>query len=324
MSLLWPDIVAAHQRIAPHVIETPLVRSAHLDALTGRRILIKLETLQHTGAFKFRGAMAKLTGLAPDQKAAGVIAYSTGNHGMAVAEAARRLGIAATVVVPRDTPAVKVARMRESGAEIAHCDRFTENGEEIARTRAAAEGRAFVHPFDDPAVMAGQGTLAAEMIAQAAALGERMDALLVNSAGGGFVGGCAVAAAHLSPPTGVWSVECTAWDAIRRSLASGRHEDNLAATPSICDAIQARKPGAAGYAAFKDRLAGAIAVDDAQALAALRYAFERLRLVVEPGGVVGLAAVLADMLPPHARTIGVVLCGGNVDAARFAEWIVQP
>lgn len=321
MSVTWADIAAARERIGGYLIETPVVRSAHLDALTGKRVLIKVETLQHTGAFKFRGAMAKLTGLSPAQQAAGVIAYSTGNHGMAVAEAARRLGIGATVVVPIDTPAVKVARMRESGAEIAHCDRFKENGEEIARARAAAEGRAFVHPFDDEGVIAGQGTLAAEMIGQATAMGETMDALLVNSAGGGFVGGCAVATEHLSPSTGVWSVECTAWDAIRRSLASGRHEDNLAATPSVCDAIQARRPGAAGYAALKDRLAGAIAVDDQQAIAALRYAFERLRLVVEPGGAVGLAAVLAAMLPPEIETIGIVLCGGNVDAARFAEWI---
>lgn len=323
MSVAWADIAAVRARIAPHLVETPVIRSAHLDALTGRRVLIKLETVQHTGAFKFRGAMAKLTGLSPEQQLAGVIAYSTGNHGMAVAEAARRLGIAATVVVPLDTPAVKVARMRESGAEIAQCDRFKENGEEIARSRAAREGRAFVHPFDDEAVIAGQGTLAAEMIDQARAMGESMDALLVNSAGGGFVGGCAVATAQLSPTTGVWSVECTAWDAIRRSIASGRHEDNLAATPSVCDAIQARKPGAAGYAAFRDRLAGAIAVNDAQAIAALRYAFERLRLVVEPGGAVGLAAVLANMLPPEARTIGIVLCGGNVDAERFASWIAQ-
>lgn len=321
MSVTWCDIAAARDRIGPYLIETPVIRSAHLDALTGKRVFIKIETLQHTGAFKFRGAMAKLTGLSPDQQAAGVIAYSTGNHGMAVAEAARRLGIAATVVVPIDTPMVKVARMRESGAEIAHCDRFKENGEEIARARASAEGRAFVHPFDDESVIAGQGTLAAEMIGQTLAMGETMDALLVNSAGGGFVGGCAVAAEHLSPATGVWSVECTAWDAIRRSIASGRHEDNLAATPSICDAIQARRPGAAGYAAFKDRLAGAIAVDDEQAIGALRYAFERLRLVVEPGGAVGLAAVLAGMLPPEIEKIGIVLCGGNVDAMRFAEWI---
>lgn len=321
MNVTWDNIAAARARLAPHLVETPVIRSAHLDSLVGRRVLIKVETLQQTGAFKFRGAMAKLTGLSPDQQAAGVIAYSTGNHGMAVAEAARRLGIAATVVVPLDTPAVKIARMRESGAEIAHCDRFSENGEEIARARAVAEGRTFVHPFDDEGVIAGQGTLAAEMIEQATAMGESMNALLVNSAGGGFVGGCAVATEQLSPATGVWSVECTAWDAIRRSIASGRHEDNLAASPSVCDAIQARRPGAAGYAAFKDRLAGAIAVDDAQAIAALRYAFERLRLVVEPGGAVGLAAVLADMLPPEARTIGIVLCGGNVDAARFADWI---
>lgn len=321
MTVTWTDIAAAHARIAPHLIETPLIESAHLNALTGRRVLIKVETLQHTGAFKFRGAMAKLTGLSADQRARGVIAYSTGNHGMAVAEAARQLGIAATVVVPLDTPTVKVARMGESGADIAHCDRFRENGEEIARTRAAAEGRVFVHPFDDEGVIAGQGTLAAEMIAQAAAIDAPMDALLVNSAGGGFVGGCAVATEHLSPSTGVWSVECTAWDAIRRSIATGRHEDNLTATPSICDAIQARKPGAAGYAALKDRLAGAIAVDDEQAIAALRYAFDRLRLVVEPGGGVGLAAVLANMLPPAAQTVGIVLCGGNVDAERFAGWI---
>jgi threonine dehydratase len=321
VSVTWDDIAAARDRIGAYLVETPVVRSAHLDALTGKRVLIKVETLQHTGAFKFRGAMAKLTGLSPDQQAVGVIAYSTGNHGMAVAEAARKLGIAATVVVPIDTPSIKVARMRESGAEVAHCDRFKENGEEIARTRAAAEGRAFVHPFDDDGVIAGQGTLAAEMIGQASAMGQTMDALLVNSAGGGFVAGCAVATEHLSPSTGVWSVECTAWDAIRRSFASGRHEDNLRAAPSVCDAIQARKPGDAGYAAFAGRLAGAIAVDDEQAIAALRYAFERLRLVVEPGGAVGLAAVLADMLPAEIETIGIVLCGGNVDALRFAGWL---
>jgi threonine dehydratase len=144
----------------------------------------------------------------------------------------------------------------------------------------------------------------------------------VNSAGGGFVGGCAVATEALSPATGVWSVECTAWDAIRRSLASGRQEDNLSAAPSICDAIQARRSGDAGYAAFRNRLAGALAVDDDQAIAALRYAFARLRVVVEPGGVVGLAAILANLLPAGLHTVGIVLCGGNGDPERYAQWVV--
>ncbi|MEM7570777.1 MAG: threonine/serine dehydratase [Pseudomonadota bacterium] len=303
------------------VRKTPLLEFDHLNEVAGRRVLVKLETMQHTGAFKFRGATAKLTLLSDAQRQAGVVAYSTGNHGMAVAAAAQMLGIKATIVVPIDTPQVKIDRMAESGAAIRHCDRFKENGEEIARTLASETEATFVHPFDDADVIAGQGTLAAEMIEQARAINSSMDALLVNSAGGGFVSGCLLASKALSPSTQVWSVECTAWDAIRRSMSSGCHEDNLSAPKSVCDAIQARAPGATGYRVFSQLLDGAIAVTDDQALDALRYAFNRLRLVVEPGGVVGLAAVLQDMLPAEFKTVGIVLCGANVDPASYASWL---
>lgn len=315
------DVTEAHDRIAEHIVRTPVMEFAQLNILARRRVLVKIETLQHTGAFKFRGAMAKLTNLSEGERTSGVVAYSTGNHGMAIAEAARLLGISATIVVPLDAPNVKVERMVESGAAILRCDRFTENGEQIGRDLAMKRGAVFVHPFDDATVIGGQGTLALEMADQAAEIEAPMDVLLVSSAGGGFVSGCALAMQEVSPRTQVWSVECSAWNAIARSLQSGRHEDNLSAETSICDAIQARAPGKSGYEIFSQIVERGIDVSDEQALHALRYAFERLRLVVEPGGVVGLAAILADMVPDEFQTVGIVLCGANVDPSKFREWL---
>lgn len=319
----WHDVQRASVRIRPHVQRTPLVEFSHLNARADRRVFVKVETLQHSGAFKFRGAMASLTAIPFEKRALGVVAYSTGNHGMAIAEAARRLSLPATIILPTDTPPVKIERIQESGATIRFCDRYTDDGEAIARDVALQEGRVFIHPFDNADVIAGQGTLAVEMIEQVAEQGAALGVLLVNSAGGGFISGCGLALEALLPETRLCSVESAGWDAIRRSLQSGTLEDNQGAPPSVCDAIQARRPGLTGYPILARTIHRAIAVDDEQALAAVRYAFERLRLVVEPGGAVGLAAVLAGLVPASLGTIGLVLCGGNVDPHRYAEWITQ-
>jgi len=317
------SVHAAAARTRGLVGETPLIRFSALEERLGREVLVKVETLQHTGSFKFRGAMAKLTSLSPEVAAAGVVAYSTGNHGLAVAEAGRRLGIGVTVVVPDDAPEVKVKRMAASGAALVRCDRFKADGEAIALALADHRGQAFVHPFNDPVVIAGQGTLTLELARQAEALGGPPDLVLVNSAGGGFVAGTILAGRAALPDAQIWSVEAEGWDAIRRTRETGVPADNLAAPRSICDAIQARRPGPVGQAIIADGLHGALAVSDDQAIDALRYAFARLRLVVEPGGVVGLAALLAGKVPDRFKRVAVILCGGNVDAERYAGWVAE-
>ncbi|MDJ0921679.1 MAG: threonine/serine dehydratase [Henriciella sp.] len=317
----FEDVLAARERTQELVRTTPIMRNDALNATVGADVYIKVETFQRTGAFKFRGATSKMTKLNAEERARGVIAYSTGNHGMAVAEAARLLNVPATVVMPIDTPAIKVEAVKASGASVVSCDRFKENGEEIAKQLAIKEGRTFFHPFNDADVIAGQGTLALEMVEQVRALGADLDALLICSAGGGFAAGCALALEAVAPNTGLYTVEAEHWDALHRSHRAGLKQDNLQAKPSLCDAIQARAPGDLGYAVLKDRWAGTLTVSDDQAVEAVRFAFRHLKLVLEPGAAVGLAALLSDLAPRGAKRIGVVPCGANVDPEKFASYL---
>ncbi len=317
--LTYADVVVAAERIADHVVHTPLLRNAMLDTLTGGTILLKAEPLQRTGSFKFRGATNAVLQLTPAQKAAGVVTHSSGNHGQALACAAAAAGVAATVHMPSDAPSIKVESTRGWGATIVAFDRATTDREALGRDWAARTGTTLIPPFDHPHVIAGQGSVALELIADAAALGLVMDDLLVCTGGGGLIAGCALAASGASPNTVVHPVEPVGWDDTTRSLAAGERLENAPGGSGLCDALLARMPGELTFSINREILGAGVAVTDADVLAAMAFAFQRLKLVVEPGGAVGLAAVLSGKFDARNKVVGVVLSGGNVDPATFAR-----
>ncbi len=313
------DVIAAAARLRGQVVHTPMLRNPLLDQLSGGTILLKPECLQRTGSFKLRGATNALLRLDAAQRAAGVVAFSSGNHGQGLACAAASLGIPVTVFMPADAPQVKVESTRRWGAEIIHFDRATADRAALTEAHAARTGASVIPPFDHADVIAGQGSLALELVADAAAAGLSMDAFLVCTGGGGMVAGCALALATASPATRVFAVEPEGSDDTLRSLASGQREGNSPGGSVLCDALLSAMPGEMTFAINRARLAGGLVVSDAEVLAAMRFAFSHLKLVVEPGGAVGLAAVLAGKVDTRGRTVGLVLSGGNVDAAVFAR-----
>ncbi len=307
-----PDCVqAALARIAPHVVRTPMLRSVALDRECGGVVLIKPEVLQQTGSFKFRGASNALLQLSAEQLARGVVTYSSGNHGQAIACAAARLGVKATIVMPADAPAMKREATAFWGAEIVPFDRLTENREVIAAEIAARSGAVLVPPYEHAHVIAGQGTAALELAADAASAGLAMDALLVPAGGGGLIAGCALAVESVSPRTAVYAVEPEGWDDTGRSLRSGVRERNDLRGSKLCDALLAPMPGELTFSINGPRLAGGLAVSDAEVLAAQQFAARWLKLVVEPGGAVALAALLAGKIDAKGKVFGIVLSGGN-------------
>jgi threonine dehydratase len=284
----FDDVRAAARRLDGHARRTPLLAGTPLDGLTGGRVLLKLETLQHTGSFKFRGAWNRLVQLSATERAAGVVAFSSGNHAQGVAEAARRLGIHATIVMPSDAPRIKLQNTRNMGAEIVEYDRERESREQIA-ARLAAE------------------------------LGLTLDDVVVCCSGGGLTAGIAIAMARLAPQSAVWTAEPAAYDDHRRSLAAGRRQRNEpGAPPSICDALLAPIPGELTFAINQPLLRGGLAVSDDEVRRAIVFAARTLKLVVEPGGAVALAAVLAGKLDVRGRTVAVTLSGGNIEDALLA------
>ncbi|MGO8919090.1 MAG: threonine/serine dehydratase [Stellaceae bacterium] len=313
------DLRAAAGRLAGRAVLTPLLEAPLLSARLGLRLLVKAETLQRTGSFKFRGAMNALLQLDERQRRAGVVAYSSGNHAQGVAAAAQLLGIPAIIVMPADAPAIKVANTRGYGAEVVLYDRWGESREAIGARLAAERGASLVPPYDDACVIAGQGTVGLEIAAQAAALGATLDALVVPASGGGLVAGCALALAADSPGTRIYSAEPEAADDLRRSLAAGERLANDPASRSICDALLAPMPGEITFAIHRRLLAGGLAASDAEILHAMAIAFAELKLVVEPGGAAALAAVLAGRLDAKGKTVAVVASGGNVDRETFAR-----
>jgi threonine dehydratase len=316
----FSDIRDAARRLDGHAVRTPLLAATPLDTLTGGRILLKLETLQHTGSFKFRGAWNRLVQLNPDERAAGVVAFSSGNHAQGVAEAARRLGIRATIVMPADAPRTKMQNTRNLGAEIVEYDRVHESREQIAAQLAAERGSTLVPSFDDPDVIAGQGTVGLEIAEQTAALGLTLDDVVVCCSGGGLTAGVAIAISERVPSANVWTAEPEAYDDHRRSLAAGRRQRNEPGAPqSICDALLAPIPGELTFAINQPRLHGGLAVSDDEVRQAIAYAARTLKLVVEPGGAVALACVLSGKLDVNGRTVAVTLSGGNVDDSLLAE-----
>ncbi|MBV8913306.1 MAG: threonine/serine dehydratase [Acetobacteraceae bacterium] len=315
----YDDVAGAARRLAGHVVRTPMLRNTLLDQLTGGTILIKPETLQRTGSFKLRGATNATLQLEEAERRAGVVTHSSGNHGQALACAAAAIGTKATIFMPADAPRVKVESTRRWGAEIVHYDRVRDDRDAMARAHAERTGAALIPPFDHPQVIAGQGTLALELVEDAASAGLPMDAMLVCTGGGGMIAGCALAAEGASPRTEVYAVEPEGADDTVRSLRSGVREGNPPGGSQLCDALLSKMPGELTFAVNQPRLAGGMAVSDAEVLAAIAFAFTHLKLVVEPGGAVCLAALLAGKFDAKGKVVGAVLSGGNVDPGVFAR-----
>lgn len=322
VDLSFADVEAAAARLAGHAIVTPLIESPALSERIGARALIKAETLQRVGAFKFRGAYNRLAQLSADERKRGVVAFSSGNHAQGVALAAKLLGVPAIIVMPSDAPAIKVAATRGYGAQVKLYDRLTESREEIANTIAREKGSIVVPSFDDPAIIAGQGTVGLELVRQAQAIGASLDLVLAPISGGGLISGVSLAVKALSPRTAIWGVEPAAYDDTRRSLEAGERVTLKPEARSLCDALESPAPGVLTFPIMQRNLAGAVGVTDAEVAEAMRYAFQTLKLVVEPGGSVGLAALLAGKVnAPAGGTVGLVLSGGNVDPDLFAKVI---
>lgn len=311
---MTPEAVfAARQRITPYIVRTPMLRNAALDRATGATVLVKPEVLQRTGSFKLRGATNALRSLVPEALARGVVAYSSGNHAQAVACAAAALGVAATLVMPADAPVIKRESTAFWGPRIVFYDRASENREAIAAAIAAREGAALIPPYEHAEVIAGQGTLALELAEDAAAAGLVMDQMLVCTGGGGLVAGCALALSAVSKATRVFCVEPAGWDDTARSLAAGRRLGNDGLGSRFCDALLTPMPGALTFSINRLLLAGGLTVADDEVRAAQDFAARQLKLVVEPGGAVALAALLAGKVAVAGQVVGVVLSGGNMD-----------
>jgi threonine dehydratase len=315
----FDDVAAARARIAGHVVRTPMLRNPLLEERAGGVVLIKPESLQRTGSFKLRGATNALRRMDEAGRRRGVVTHSSGNHGQATACAAASVGARATVFMPSDAPRIKADSTRRWGADIVTYDRATDDREALTAGFAERTGAVLVPPFDHHDVIAGQGTLALELVEDAAAAGFRMDALMVCTGGGGMIAGCALAIEGASPGTAIYAVEPEGWDDTARSLAAGERVANAPGGSLLCDSLLSRMPGEITFALNRTRLAGGLVVTDAEVLAAIAFAFSHLKLVVEPGGAVCLAALLAGKLPTRDRVVGLVISGGNVDPAVFGR-----
>jgi len=308
-------IKAAAERLQGQAVRTPLLRSRDLEVATGAKAaFIKPEVLQRTGSFKFRGAYNKLAAAkAADPGLRKVVAFSSGNHAQGVAAAARLLGLSATIVMPKDAPQAKIANTRRLGGDVVLYDRWTESRETIAAEIASRDAALLVPPYDDEYVMAGQGTIGLEIAADLAAQSLTPDIALVPCSGGGLVAGTALALRDRFPAVSVYAVEPVGFDDLAKSLAAGTQIANAEGPVSICDALMAKQPGKLTFPVHQQMLAGSLAMPDEAALAAMAFAFDRLKLVMEPGGALALGAALRGPLDLKGKTVVVVCSGGNVD-----------
>lgn len=315
----YDDVTSAAERLAGVAVRTPLLSSARLDALTGGRVFLKPEALQRTGSFKFRGAYNRISRIPQDQREGGVVACSSGNHAQGVAAAATLMGMASVIVMPTDAPAMKKARTIAFGGEVVEYDRETDDRDAIAGAIARERGAIFVPPYDDFHVIAGQGTVGLEIAEDLLARGLTPDVVVANASGGGLVSGIALAVRHHFPDARVLTAEPAGFDDHARSFRSGGRERNNQATGSICDALLAATPGRLTFE-ISSRLVGeGVSATDEEVARAVAFAFEELKIVVEPGGAVTLAAVLAGKLDLTDKLAVLVLSGGNVDATTFAR-----
>ena len=315
----FADVEDAARLLEGVAVRTPLLRSDALDEAAGGRVLVKAECLQRTGSFKIRGAYNRLARLTADERPRGVVAFSSGNHAQGVAASARLLGVPAVVVMPSDAPRMKMEATRGYGAEVVLYDRFTESREAIAARIGEERGAVVVPSYDDFHVIAGQGTVGLEAARQLDQAGATADLLICPASGGGLMAGIGLAFAELSPATRLYTAEPAGYDDHRRSFEAGERIALEPAGPSLCDALLAPQPGAMTFEVNREQASGGFAVTDEEALAAMAFAFRHLKIVIEPGGAVALAAVLTGKAALEGRTAVVVASGGNVDAEVFAQ-----
>jgi threonine dehydratase len=311
------DVDAAARRLAGVALRTPLISSPVLDALTGARVFLKAETLQRTGSFKFRGAYNKLSSIPPERKAGGVVAFSSGNHAQGVAHAANLLGMPAVIVMPADAPRPKRERTAAFGAEVVLYDRDSEDREGIARALAEKRGATLVPPFDDPFIIAGQGTAGREIVEDLAVLGLKPDVVVIGASGGGLAAGISLAVKARVPDARIYTAEPEGFDDTARSFRSGKREANARMSGTICDALMTNIPGKITFQINRELIGEGITASDEEVGRAVAFAFRELKLVVEPGGAIGLAALLAGRPDVKGKIVVGVLSGGNVDPELF-------
>lgn len=323
MQINLRDVESAAARLAGIAVLTPLLTSTELDDITGGTTFIKAESLQRAGSFKIRGAYYMMSRLRHEHAKPGVVAWSSGNHAQGVAAAGTLLGIRTAIVMPGDAPRLKLENTRRLGGEPILYDRFSGDREAIARDIAARRGASLVPSYDHVDIIAGQGTVGLEIVRQCEEIGVTPDQVLIPCSGGGLIAGSAVAIRELAPGTALYAVEPEGMDDTGRSLRAGHRVANDSSARSICDALQAATPGQLTFEINRELLAGGITVSDREVENAMRFAFRNLKLVVEPGGAVALAAILAGKVETKDKATVIVLSGGNVDAELFARVLVS-
>jgi threonine dehydratase len=312
--LTFQLIKDAQQRLASHIRRTPVVTSRAFNEATGKQVFFKCENLQRAGAFKIRGATNRILSLTAEEKRCGVVAFSSGNHAQAVALAARESGVRAVVAMPTDAPKSKVAGTRGYGAEIVFYDRQKEDREAVARQISERDGLVLVPPYDDYLVMAGQGTCALELLAEV----PELDSLLTPCSGGGLFAGVSVAAKGIDPSIRCFAVEPDTGDDTRQSFLKGERV-SIPPPPTIADGLRVQKPGALTFPIVQENAADILLVSDDEIVEALRFILFRMKLLVEPSGLVAAAAVLTNKLPANTKRVGVILSGGNIDPEVLAQ-----
>lgn len=317
-SITFEGVKAAAGRLKGQAVRTPLLECQSLNERLDARILLKAETFQHFGSFKFRGAYNLVSQLSPAEKEAGVIAWSSGNHAQGVAFAAKLFGVKAKIVMPADAPAVKIANVKKLGAEIVFYDRYKDDREAIAREIQADEGSVLAPSYDHPHIIEGQGTVALEVFEDASALGLRLDAMAICCGGGGLTAGCATFLRYASPDTEIWIAEPVGFDETWASIRAGERLRADISAPTLCDALASPSPGELTFPILKERVTAGASVSDDEVMAAVRYSATEMKLVVEPGGAAVLAGLLHGKYDIRGKTVAITLSGGNVDPGLLA------
>jgi len=320
----FSDVCAAEKRLVGNAIKTPLIESQYLNQQIGCRLFVKAESLQNTGSFKFRGAFNRLIQLNSTARSRGVVAYSSGNHGQAVAAAANLLNVSSTIIMPNDAPQIKINGTERQGAKIIKYDRNSENREEIAYNISLQNGSTLIRPYEDFDVIAGQGTIGLEIVTDCQKLGIYPDLVVVPAGGGGLMAGCALAIKTTMPDTLLFTAEPSDYDDHSRSFRKGeRQEVRDLKVKSLCDALLAPKPGVNTFSINKSRVAGGVSASDEEVMNAMSAAFQHLKLVIEPGGAVALAAILSGKISVSGKTVIAIASGGNVDSNVFQKALNQ-